>query len=274
MNSISQNAIIALAAVGAFAGVSPAADGVQAELYSISCQYVKQTGMISNPPCMITLRLSASEADAMVCSVDQSELTATDAKDAALKVSQSAFPVGVSDHEDSAKYVTLKLDKLPKGGSMSLVGVLKLTLAAGAEKHEPQAFQVEKGGSFQAGSVAYTLSPSKGADFFGFSSDESGTSVKLSTKDDSAIKDVSFTTKAGKEVRVTTRMKMGDECIYTLDTKETDLNIAISTYKDAKVVDCPVNMTINLSGVMKKSAAGDDSEKPAKPTKTKKAKKK
>lgn len=267
---------------GALAGSVCAADALQVELAELQCRYARTSAKIqdgalevSMPPCVVSLCVRAGAADSLLCGVQSTEWTATDAKGNRIKVTEIQMPMlGASDKEkEAAQKLMLQLAKLPKGGSVTISGSLTARVANGANTAEPQAFDAKKGGSFTAGSVSYTLAAGKAMDFMGFGGSEGCTAVEMKASDADAIANVTFTTAEGKAVKITGKASMFNVVTYTLDTKETALRIAVSTYKEVQEVSCPVNMTLNLSGEVKKKAAeGADNEQP-KP-KQKKTKKK
>lgn len=277
-----------LAAACALTDVACAATELRVDLQELRCSFAKPAAQnasvgfmrVSNPPCVIALRVSTDSADTLLCGMEGMDLTATDAKGNKLKVSES---VSMSRDDDAEQTVTVQLNKLPKGGSVTLSGTLTAKVSAGSDTHAPQAFDATKGGSFKAGNVSYTLaapgqkSEGAGPDMmsilgFGPGSD-GGTSVVMTTPDGGAIKGVEFTTADGKAVRTNGTMSTGNTVTYMLDTKETNLKIIITTYRETEKASCPVDMTINLSGSVKKKAADTAAEEQPKP-KQKKPKKK
>ena len=282
--------VFMLAAACALIDMAHADAGLQVELQELRCSFAKPAAQgdssgfmrISNPPCVLSLRVSADSADMLLCEMEGTDLTATDAKGNKIKIKVSES-IGMPKRDDDGQSVTVQLNKLPKGGSVTLTGTLTARVAAGADTHAPQEFDATKGGSFKAGDISYTLAaPVKkeaGAEpdmmgFLGFGpGSDGGTSVVMTTPDVAAIKDVKFTTADGKAVRTNGTMSMGNTVTYMLDTKETKLKITISTYKGTEKASCPVDMTVSMSGEVKKKSAAAAAEEQPKP-KQKKPKKK
>lgn len=271
--------ILIMAAAGcAAADMCGAATPLQVELREIHCTFPGASAKDNSPavmlltskPCTITLQVSTGAPDKLLSELKTVEITATDAKGNSVGVSPSPMPV-MSDDGDSAQSIMLKLDAVPKGGSVTLKGTLSAQVAGGANTHAPQEFDATKGGSFTAGSVAYTLAAGKNTGFFGFGGDESATAVEMRTEHAAAIKDVAFTTASGKAVRINGTFSMNGTKTYMLDTEEKSLRIVVSTYKGFETMSGEVDMTVSLSGEVKKKAA--DAAPTAKP-KQKKPKKK
>lgn len=266
--------VSALAACGV-AGVSWAEPEVKVELYDLRCVYKDPNAdqnsvfKIKTPRCQVHLLVRPTDPNTFVSAVlNKSSLKMKDAKGKVLPTEDlpGLTPLGRMAGEDASKVVTLQSTKLPKGGSLTLSGTLVVQVSSGSTVHEPQAFDATKGGVFHAGEVSYTLAPGK-ADVFSVGLAEGCTAVTMTSPNHAMIHQVEFTTPQGEAVHKSASVRDDVKATYFLNTKMTDLRIVVSTYKEPRVVNCPVDMTLNLSGEVKKKEPAAEDAAAAKPQK-------